>query len=462
MIAVVSPRLRAFVDVSTLDFFEVGSRCLLRFRIENESLALAAFSLNAEVAGEALAEFAGEALLPGEAQTLALWLVPRVAGFQELRGVLHLTDPAGGRTVFGFEEVFFRVGGSDRGTRVSLVHVDQRSARVVDNSHGAFGGAAKPGGLVGEARWTPLPLRLLSTKRAPRESAPSGCRLAFGETSAPPPGAPVRFAVETEGAAFDVDAVLAEGEVSTVYAATRRGDGAPAVVKVVAAADDDDLLAAEARALRLLTAEESPQRKHLPRVLGRFRTQDDRAGTVFERIDGIDLVTLRERLRARGLPGVPPRHLVWLMRRCFSVLGWAHTHGILHGNIDPAHVMVRPRDHNVWLVDWCWSIVDPARSAESFRCVNQEFSPPEVAEKKPPLPSADLYSLGKVLIFAAGGDPRTKELPADLDPRMAQLIAFLVVESPLGRAQDAWELYARADRLRNELYGAHEFVPFEV
>jgi hypothetical protein len=124
--------------------------------------------------------------------------------------------------------------------------------------------------------------------------------------------------------------------------------------------------------------------------------------------------------------------------------------------------MVRPNDHNVWLVDWCWSIVNPAQTGESFRCLNEEYSAPEVAEKKSPLPSADLYSLGKCMIYAAGGDPKTGELPEAMDERLARFIKFLVVESPLGRAQDAWALYSRLDRLREELYGPHEFVPLDV
>jgi hypothetical protein len=44
-----------------------------------------------------------------------------------------------------------------------------------------------------------------------------------------------------------------------------------------------------------------------------------------------------------------------------------------------------------------------------------------------------------------------------MDERMQRFIKFMVVESALGRAQDAWELYRRADRLREELFGAHRF-----
>jgi hypothetical protein len=154
--------------------------------------------------------------------------------------------------------------------------------------------------------------------------------------------------------------------------------------------------------------------------------------------------------------------MIWLMRRCLSVLGRAHAMGVLHGNLDPAHVMVRPKDHNVWLVDWSYSIVNPAQTGQGFRCLNEVYGPPEVAARKPPMPSSDLYSLGKAMIFAAGGDPAEKTLPDGMDERLQRFLRFMVLDSQRGRAQDAWELYRSLDRLRAEIWGAHEFIEFIV
>ncbi len=437
-------RLRLAVDASTIRHFEVGARCMVRLQVHNDGeLALERLEVYPEVFGEeALPPATLETLFPGRAEVVTVWLVPRVAGFQELRGVLHAVDLAGERSAARFEGVRFRVGGASDAPRISVVHVDQRSARVVDNSRSSFAPVAAAGGLVSDdAVWHPVPLRPLPLPQAPRPRA----------------GAP-RFTVKGESGQYQVDGHIARGDLSTVFGGRRAADGLPVVVKVADDRADNDLIQAEVSALRMLRGEDSPQLKHLPVVLDQFETPDGRLGTVFERIDGLDLTTIRERLPG----GVPPRHMIWLMRRCLSVLGRAHSLGMLHGNLDPAHVMVRPRDHNVWLVDWTCAIVNPAQTGQGFRCLNEVYGPPEVAARKPPMPSSDLYSLGMTMIFAAGGDPAEKTLPEVMDERLQRFLRFMVVGSQRGRAQDAWELYAQLDRLRAEIWGRHEFIEFEV
>jgi hypothetical protein len=430
---------------------------MLRFQVHNDGdLALERVELHPFVFGsDRLPPVTVDTVFPGAAEVVPLWLVPEVAGFHELRGLLHAIDLAGERSFHAFEGVQFRVGGASDAPRISVVNIDQRSARVVDNSRAAFAAVEERGGLVDEGQWHPVPLRAL----APAQVADLAPDLA-----PPPPkpasrrGGPVRFTVKGEAGQYDVTATLAQGDLATIFAGRRAADGLPVAVKIADDRQDNDLMEAEVGALRLLRAEPSPQLKHLPVVLDRFETADGRLGTVFERLDGLDLFEVRRRLP----DGVPPKHMVWLMRRCLSVLGWAHSRGVLHGNVDPAHILVRAKDHNVWLVDWCYAIVDPARTGQGFRCLNEDFGPPEVAQRKSPLPSADLYSLGKCLIFAAGGDPKAKTLPDAMDERFQRLLKFLVLESPLGRAQDAWELYRTVDRLREELWGPHEFLELKL
>lgn len=179
---------------------------------------------------------------------------------------------------------------------------------------------------------------------------------------------------------------------------------------------------------------------------------------MFERINGLDLCSLRERLPG----GVPQRHLVWIMRRVLSVLGWAHKNGILRGNVEPTHLLVRPADHNVWLVDWSWAIVEPAKTGRTFRCLNEDYGPPEARDRKAPLPSSDLHSLGKAMIYAAGGDPATNPRPDTVDLRLQRFLRFFVVESALGRAGDAWDMSQQLDNLREEVFGRHAFLALEV
>ena len=449
--------LRLSIDVLTLEHFAVGTRCLLRLRVENRAGVASHVEIHPEVHGEQrLEKIDAGVIAPGGHDVVPLWLVPAIGGFQELRGVVRA---AYGERVehYGFDGVLFRVG-TGSGPTVSVVNIDQRSARVVDNSRSTFATRNTPTGLVGDAEWHPITLVALTAARA-KELVPELEVVAPGPVArATSPRGPVRFTVKTDSASYDVDRVLAQGELATVYAGRRTTDGRDVAVKIADDASDNDLLQAEDRALKLLHENESPQRKHLPVMLDRCETKDGRIGAVFERLDGIDLVEIRRRLPR----GVEARHMIWLMRRCLSVLGLAHSRGVLHGNVDPAHIVVRAGDHNVWLVDWCYAIVNPAKTGESFRVLNEEYSPPEVSAKLPPLPASDLYSLGKCMIFAAGGDPKSKALPDSMDERMQRFIKFMVVESERGRAQDAWELYARLDKLRAEIYGSHEFVEFVV
>lgn len=260
---------------------------------------------------------------------------------------------------------------------------------------------------------------------------------------------------------YRIEKALAQGDLATVFEGVceeGEGEAAKIVIKLVEDPADNDLMQNEARIIKLLHAGEGVQTKHLPVLMDDFRTDDGRIGLVMRRIDGYDLHSVREKY----VKGIPPRHIIWLFRRLLSVLGYAHSQGILHGNVDPAHIMIRPSDHNVWLIDWTCSIYKPASTGQGFRILNEKYSAPEVAEKKPPLPSSDLFSAARCMVFALGGNPETAEMPAEVDERIQRFIRFFLKESPMQRAQDAWEMYGMLDDLRAEVYGPHEFIPFEM
>ena len=454
-------KLRLMVDVSTLRFFEVDARCMLRFELNNESdLALARIELHAEIlGGERLAPLALTSIFPGKSDVASLWLVPKIAGFSELRGVLHAVDLLGEHSFHRFDGFQFRVGSGRETSRVSVVNIDQSSARVVDNSRSSFAPSDSSNtGLVADAEWRPLPLRSIDATQA-ADLVPALINIVPPPPPQPQPqpDAPVHFKIKTERADYEVTSRLAQGELAGLFTG-RRSDGSEVVVKLVDDRMDNDLMQAEVRALAILHAEDSPQRKHLPIVLDQFEVADGRLGTVLDALDGLDLNAVRARLPG----GIPQVHLIWILRRCLSVLGWAHSHGVIHGNVDPAHILLRARDHNAWLIDWCYSIIDPARTGQGFRCINEVYSAPEVAERKPPLPSSDLYSLGKCMFFVAGGDPVALTLPDSIDERIARFLRFFVLESPLTRARDAWALYAEVDQLREEVFGPHQFTELNL
>lgn len=462
------PPLRLFVDIEAMRHFQVGTRCALRMRVDvMAGAAQSAVGMVAEVAsGERLGQSRSVLGPLGSSTILTLWFVPPLAGFDEVRGILYSENAAGARLYAHFAGLQFRVA-ADSGPRVSVVNIDQSSARVVDNSRTSFAASdTNRGGLVSGGDWHEVPLRLAHEAEIsalldqPLRQPAQVDAHAEAPILAPMSEAPIHFRIVTkaEPGEYEVSGRLSQGELATIYDGRRRHDGARVAVKIADDKADNDLIAAEVSALALLCSEDCPQRKHLPQVIDRFHTRDGRLGTVFEYLDGYDLIEVRRRLPN----GLPAQHLIWLLRRCLSVLGWAHSRGVLHGNLDPAHIILRPRDHNVWLVDWCYSIVNPAQSGQGFRCLNELYSPPEVAARKPPLPAADLYSLGKCMLFVLGGDVEKKSLPADLDDRLQRFLKYFMLDSALSRAGDAWEAYRQLDRLREEIFGPHQFLELHL
>lgn len=441
-----APGVRLWVDVSTFPHFGVDQRCLVRARVRNQGyLAFEHVTVRARVHAEATTEARSTTVFPGEDAEVSLWFTPTVGGFTELSGELATVDLMGASASHTFTGLQFRIGGD--GPQVQVVHIDQSSARVVDNSGSTF--ATDGSGGVADGRdWREIPVARTVATPTPA-AAPTEDH------------GPVDFRVDTAKASYHVTAVIGYGDISTVYGGDMdRTDGGrrQVAVKIADDAEDNDLIQREARTLALLTEQRSRQRKHFPRLLDQFKTPDGRAANVFGHLDGYDLVRVREKYP----DGVPDVHLLWIFRRCLSALGWAHSRGVLHGNLEPAHILLRPRDHNIWLVDWSWSVVNPAMTGDGFKALNEPYSAPEVGERKRPIPPSDMYALGQCMVFAAGGDPATGAIPEHVDDRLARLLKFFTRTSPLQRAQDAWEMYTRLEALRDEMFGDHKFRRFEI
>lgn len=250
---------------------------------------------------------------------------------------------------------------------------------------------------------------------------------------------------------------LGDGDLAAIWRAPG-DDGDACVAKVAHAAADNDLLFNEAETLQRLHAGDARQRALLPQLHDRFFTADGRAGNLLGFVEGHDGVALRARLPR----GVPPEHIIWIARRLLSVVGHAHSCGVLHGNIEPAHVIVRPRDHRVVLIDWCYALFEPGRTGQGFRAIHDEYSAPEVAQRGPPTPPADLLSVGRTLAFLLGGDPLSLELPEHVPDPIQRFVRYLARPSRLQRAQDAWDMFAELERIRELVYGPHVFREFVV
>lgn len=289
---------------------------------------------------------------------------------------------------------------------------------------------------------------------------------AMGERPAPvvePPwqGGEASFSIRTTNGAYEGTSVFSRGDLATLYEGRIvEGDatGQRILLKIADETLDNEWILDEAAALSKMTCSGGPQCKHLPKLFDQFRLPDGRAGTVLEQLDAVDLLTVRERYQE----GVPLEHTIWILRRILSALGYAHRQGILHGNLEPSHILVRARDHNIFLVDWCYSLIEPAKSGRSFKCKTPHYSAPEVGERKPPIPASDLFSVSRCVAFLLGGDPETGDLPAGIDPRFARLIRHMGRISALQRAQDAWGMFDEVGRVRQAIFGRHAFKEFII
>lgn len=265
------------------------------------------------------------------------------------------------------------------------------------------------------------------------------------------------FDVETPLGKYHAHSIVGRGEMSALYAA-ETASGKPVIIKIALQVGDNDLLQNEARMLKLLLEGGTTYNKHLPEYFDQFRTARGNIGLVLGQVNGFDLKAVREKYP----DGIPQEHIIWIFRRTLAIAGHAHSLGIVHGNIEPSHILVSPSDHNVFLIDWGYSVYRPTETSQGFRAINEQFSPPEVGERKSPIPSSDLYSIGKCMVYLLGGNIQTDTMPGTVDERIQRFIKFFTRPSALQRAQDAWQMYAKLDDLREEVFGPHQFKEFRM
>jgi len=268
--------------------------------------------------------------------------------------------------------------------------------------------------------------------------------------------------------AYQVVCRVANGDYSQLFGAymdDEAGQEERVVIKIVDDPQDNDLLLNELRTLEYLQAKPGNQQKHLPSLVDRFviSGQDGEKecqGSVLKYFDGLDILEIRQLPKFRD--GFPAYHSGWALERLLSVAGFAHSCGVVHGNIEPAHIMLRPRNHGLCLLDWSYASINPAQTGDSYRVMNEiGYSAPEIREGASPHPSADLYSIGKSIVALLGGDVESGEMPDSTDERFQKLVRMMILEDPQSRAQDAWVMHHLVKQVRREIWGEHEFITLE-
>jgi len=235
------------------------------------------------------------------------------------------------------------------------------------------------------------------------------------------------------------------GEVADIYKGTNGHE--IIFLKVATDPDDNELIDNEFKTLLRLT------HHSLPIVDYCIKVNASVAFTMFE-IEGTPLPMLMEEY-PRGLPA---EHVMWMLERLFSVVGYLHFNKVVHGNIKPEHVIITKRNHNVSLLGFSLCITDADQSDARYKIINDVYTPPEINKNSTVLPSTDIYAVGKLAILLLGGDVDTNGMPVNVDIRIRKFIRKLVSANPSDRPMDAWMLWDEVIKLRAEVFGKKQFV----
>lgn len=253
---------------------------------------------------------------------------------------------------------------------------------------------------------------------------------------------------------YQFGALIASGDVADVHEAI--GDGVPYVLKASRVPEGAVMLEQEARALTaiLRAASASSYSRMVPTLCESFPVQDGfrKVINVFTREDGF---TALDAVHARH-PRLPGRHLAWIFKRLLSVLGLAHSAGIVHGAVLPPHCRLALDGHGLQLLGWGQS-VQPGQPIARGAAGWLDHYPPEVKERRPAGPGTDVYMAAKLMAWLAG-DPDFGDAPAPL----RRFWRACLLPGPASRPGDAFALHDEFSVLLRTVYGAPTYVPLEV
>ncbi len=158
--------------------------------------------------------------------------------------------------------------------------------------------------------------------------------------------------------------------------------------------------------------------------------------------------------------GVKQEHVVWMMDRLLSVIGYLHTNNIIHGGIEPSNILITPHNHNAILIDYVFAIDDANKPGKKYLGLN-EFSAPEIGKTTKPHPVTDMYSFGKTIEYIMTDNKG--EYQNDVDKKLKRYLSEFTKKEPKDRVNDAWEQWQKLKELRVELFGSrNQFLPFNV
>ena len=187
-------------------------------------------------------------------------------------------------------------------------------------------------------------------------------------------------------------------------------------------------------------------------------TGETLAYLVMELVEGEPLSTLLAREGPLGTTTT-----LSLLRQTAFGLGEAHRAGMVHRDVKPGNILVRP-DGSVKITDFgiAWSARSVALTRTGQVIGTPQYLSPEQAEGRLATPASDVYGLGLIGYECLTGHPafdgdnavtialkqvrqEPEPLPGTLPPGVRQLIARAVVKDPAARFADGAAFVAAID-----------------
>lgn len=236
-----------------------------------------------------------------------------------------------------------------------------------------------------------------------------------------------------------------EGDVANIFKGIN--DNSIVYLKITKDSQDNELIENEFEVLDKLKHQSMP-------FIDKKVMINDNLGIIMREVEGVPMNEfIKEYPR-----GIPAEHVMWMLERLFSVIGYLHSNYVVHGNIKPEHIIINKKNHNVSLVGFSFCIPEANVSNARYKIINQDFTAPEVNKNTKVFPATDIYSIGKIAIELIGGDIKSHGMPITVHPEIRTFIRKISNEKYSQRPNDAWKLWDEVREIRNRVFGTERFL----
>jgi serine/threonine protein kinase len=298
-------------------------------------------------------------------------------------------------------------------------------------------------------------------------------KLRVGSYGNPAVAAPVASAPNLDGLSvktpreeYRVECLLHAGGCANLYRCGT-SHATTVVLKVLHSARDNDLAENEYATLRQLW--DKPEVTHHLNYL--CRTEDSfllrgksgsqRRVNVLGLADGYYSLA---QVMAAYPDGLDYRDVAWMLKRMLDALCYVHERDIVHGSLNPSHVLVHPITHGAKLVDWSASVRDlgPTPPTTPIRIMSRSYADycaPEIHQKLPASLATDVFGVGACAVALLAGNPATGAMSECVPAPVRSFLRACLLPSPHRRPFDCWELHEEFDAILRRLVGKPQYRP---